>query len=129
MKGEFDANDFGSFAASRRSTRDFLPTPIPDELIDEIYDGIRPAPGYTACPDHTEKLKIFSLLQAEKNIGVSLTESMAMMPNSSVSGYYFAHPSSKYFTVGKIQDDQIKDYSKRKNMSINEVEKWLRSNI
>ena len=60
---------------------------------------------------------------------VSLTESMAMMPNSSVSGYYFAHPSSKYFTVGKIQDDQIKDYSKRKNMSINEVEKWLRSNI
>ena len=100
-----------------------------EELIDEIYDGIRPAPGYTACPDHTEKLKIFSLLQAEKNIGISLTESMAMMPNSSVSGYYFAHPSSKYFTVGKIQDDQIEDYSKRKNMSINEVEKWLRSNI
>ena len=100
-----------------------------EELIDEIYDGIRPAPGYTACPDHTEKLKIFSLLEAEKNIGVSLTESMAMMPNSSVSGYYFAHPSSKYFTVGKIQDDQIKDYSKRKNMSIIEVEKWLRSNI
>ncbi len=100
-----------------------------EELIDEIYDGIRPAPGYTACPDHTEKLKIFSLLEAEKNIGVSLTESMAMIPNSSVSGYYFAHPSSKYFTVGKIQDDQIEDYSKRKNMSINEVEKWLRSNI
>ena len=100
-----------------------------EELIDEIYDGIRPAPGYTACPDHTEKLKIFNLLEAEKNIGVSLTESMAMMPNSSVSGYYFAHPSSKYFTVGKIQDDQIKDYSKRKNMSIIEVEKWLRSNI
>ena len=100
-----------------------------EELIDEIYDGIRPAPGYTACPDHTEKLKIFSLLESEKNIGVSLTESMAMMPNSSVSGYYFAHPSSKYFTVGKIQDDQIKDYSKRKNMSIIEVEKWLRSNI
>ena len=96
---------------------------------EEIYDGIRPAPGYTACPDHTEKLKIFSLLQAEKNIGISLTESMAMMPNSSVSGYYFAHPSSKYFTVGKIQDDQIEDYSKRKNMSIKEVEKWLRSNI
>ena len=100
-----------------------------EELIDEIYDGIRPAPGYTACPDHTEKLKIFSLLESEKNIGVSLTESMAMMPNSSVSGYYFAHPSSNYFTVGKIQDDQIEDYSKRKNMSINEVEKWLRSNI
>ena len=109
--------------------KNLLPHRDPMLLIDEIYDGIRPAPGYTACPDHTEKLKIFSLLQAEKNIGVCLTESMAMMPNSSVSGYYFAHLSSKYFTVGKIQDDQIKDYSKRKNMSINEVEKWLRSNI
>ncbi len=100
-----------------------------DELIEEKYKGIRPAPGYTACPDHTEKLKIFKLLQAKQNIGVSLTESMAMMPNSSVSGYYFAHPSSKYFTVGKIQDDQISDYAKRKKMSIKEVEKWLRSNI
>ena len=100
-----------------------------DDLIKERYKGIRPAPGYTACPDHTEKLKIFRLLNAEENIGVSLTESMAMMPTSSVSGYYFAHPSSKYFTVGKIQDDQIRDYAQRKNMSINEVEKWLRSNI
>ena len=100
-----------------------------DELIEEKYIGIRPAPGYTACPDHTEKLKIFKLLNAEKNIGVSLTESMAMTPNSSVSGYYFSHPKSKYFTVGKIQDDQIKDYARRKEMSINEVEKWLQSNI
>ena len=100
-----------------------------DELIEERYIGIRPAPGYTACPDHTEKLKIFKLLNAEKNIGVSLTESMAMTPNSSVSGYYFSHPMSKYFTVGKVQDDQIADYAKRKNMSINEVERWLRSNI
>ena len=100
-----------------------------DELIEEKYIGIRPAPGYTACPDHTEKLKIFKLLNAEKNIGVSLTESMAMTPNSSVSGYYFSHPKSKYFTVGKIQNDQIKDYAKRKEMSINEVEKWLQSNI
>ena len=100
-----------------------------DELIEEKYIGIRPAPGYTACPDHTEKLKIFKLLNAEKNIGVSLTESMAMTPNSSVSGYYFSHPMSKYFTVGKVQDDQIADYAKRKNMSINEVERWLRSNI
>ncbi|MDC3105294.1 methionine synthase, partial [bacterium] len=100
-----------------------------DELIEEKYIGIRPAPGYTACPDHTEKLKIFKLLNAEKNIGVSLTESMAMTPNSSVSGYYFSHPKSKYFTVGKIKDDQIKDYAKRKEMSINEVEKWLQSNI
>tara|TARA_B110000116_G_scaffold31576_1_gene23803 strand:+ start:4236 stop:7934 length:3699 start_codon:yes stop_codon:yes gene_type:complete len=100
-----------------------------NDLIEEKYNGIRPAPGYTACPDHTEKLKIFKLLNAEENIGVSLTESMAMMPTSSVSGYYFAHPSSKYFTVGKIQDDQVNDYAKRKKMSINEVEKWLRSNI
>ena len=100
-----------------------------EELIEEKYTGIRPAPGYTACPDHTEKLKIFKLLNAEKNIGVSLTESMAMTPNSSVSGYYFSHPMSKYFSVGKVQDDQIKDYAKRKKMSINEVEKWLRSNI
>ena len=100
-----------------------------EELIEEKYIGIRPAPGYTACPDHTEKIKIFKLLEAEKRIGVSLTESMAMTPNSSVSGYYFSHPKSKYFSVGKVQDDQISDYAKRKEMTINEVEKWLRSNI
>jgi 5-methyltetrahydrofolate--homocysteine methyltransferase len=100
-----------------------------EDLIKEEYKGIRPAPGYTACPDHTEKLKIFELLDAEKNIGVSLTESMAISPASTVSGYYFAHPEAKYFSVGKVQDDQIEDYSKRKNMSIENVEKWLRSNI
>ena len=99
------------------------------DLIDEVYSGIRPAPGYTACPDHTEKLKIFKILNAKKNIGVSLTESMAMSPSSTVSGYYFSHPNSKYFPVGKIQDDQIEDYAKRKNMTINEVRKWLLSNI
>jgi 5-methyltetrahydrofolate--homocysteine methyltransferase len=99
-----------------------------DELIKEEYNGIRPAPGYTACPDHTEKLKIFKLLNAEE-IGVSLTESMAMYPNATVSGYYFSHQNSKYFSVGKIQDDQILDYSKRKNKSTKEIEKWLRSNI
>ena len=98
------------------------------ELIQEKYNGIRPAPGYTACPDHSEKLKIFKLLNAEK-IGVSLTKSMAMYPNATVSGYYFSHPESKYFSVGKIQDDQVKDYAKRKNKTINEIEKWLRSNI
>jgi 5-methyltetrahydrofolate--homocysteine methyltransferase len=100
-----------------------------EDLIKEEYKGIRPAPGYTACPDHTEKLKIFELLDAEKSIGVSLTESMAMSPAASVSGYYFAHPEAKYFSVGKVQDDQIEDYAKRKNMSIENVEKWLRSNI
>ena len=99
------------------------------DLIDEVYTGIRPAPGYTACPDHTEKLKIFKILNAKKNIGASLTESMAMSPSSTVSGYYFSHPNSKYFPVGKIQDDQIEDYAKRKNMTINEVRKWLLSNI
>ena len=100
-----------------------------EELIKEKYKGIRPAPGYTACPDHTEKLKIFELLDAEKSIGVSLTESMAMSPNSTVSGYYFAHAEAKYFSVGKVQDDQIADYAKRKNMSVAQVERWLRSNI
>ena len=99
-----------------------------NDLIKEEYHGIRPAPGYTACPDHTEKLKIFKLLNAEQ-IGVSLTESMAMYPNATVSGYYFSHPNSKYFSVGKIQDDQIADYAKRQNKSTNEIEKWLRSNI
>ncbi len=99
------------------------------DLIDEVYTGIRPAPGYTACPDHTEKLKIFKILNAKKNIGASLTESMAMSPSSTVSGYYFSHPNSKYFPVGKIQDDQIEDYAKRKNMTIKEVRKWLLSNI
>jgi 5-methyltetrahydrofolate--homocysteine methyltransferase len=100
-----------------------------EDLIKEEYKGIRPAPGYTACPDHTEKLKIFELLNAEKSIGVSLTESMAMSPNATVSGYYFAHAEAKYFSVGKVQDDQIADYAKRKNMSVEQVEKWLRSNI
>ena len=88
-----------------------------NDLIAEKYSGIRPAPGYTACPDHTEKLKIFKLLNAKKNIGVSLTESMAMNPNATVSGYYFSHPDAKYFSVGKVQDDQILDYAKRKDMS------------
>lgn len=100
-----------------------------EDLIKEKYKGIRPAPGYTACPDHTEKLKIFELLDAEKSIGVSLTESMAMSPNATVSGYYFAHAEAKYFSVGKVQDDQIADYAKRKKMSVAQVEKWLRSNI
>ena len=99
-----------------------------NDLIREKYQGIRPAPGYTACPDHIEKLKIFKLLNAEE-IGVNLTESMAMYPNATVSGYYFSHPESKYFSVGKVQDDQISDYAKRKKKNIKEIEKWLRSNI
>jgi 5-methyltetrahydrofolate--homocysteine methyltransferase len=95
-----------------------------DELISERYQGIRPAPGYPACPDHTEKRTLFDLLEAEK-IGIELTESFAMYPASSVSGWYFSHPESKYFTIGKISKDQVVDYAERKNMSIEEVEKWL----
>jgi 5-methyltetrahydrofolate--homocysteine methyltransferase len=96
-----------------------------DELIQGKYLGIRPAPGYPAQPDHTEKPALFHLLDAEKNIGATLTESYAMWPASSICGLYFAHPQSKYFNVGKIAKDQVEDYSRRKNMSVAEVEKWL----
>ncbi|MEP2445694.1 MAG: vitamin B12 dependent-methionine synthase activation domain-containing protein, partial [Balneola sp.] len=96
-----------------------------EELISEDYQGIRPAPGYPACPDHTEKRTLFDLLEVEKNIGISLTESCAMYPASSVSGFYFSHPQSRYFRVGKIEKDQIEDYAKRKGQSIEETEKWL----
>jgi 5-methyltetrahydrofolate--homocysteine methyltransferase len=97
-----------------------------EELIDEKYDGIRPAPGYPACPDHTEKRLVFDLLEAEK-IGIQLTESYAMYPAAAVSGYYFSHPDSKYFGLGKIDKDQAADYAKRKGMTVEEVEKWLAS--
>jgi 5-methyltetrahydrofolate--homocysteine methyltransferase len=96
-----------------------------EELIAESYRGIRPAPGYPACPDHTEKLTLFKILDAEKETGIKLTESLAMHPAASVCGYYFAHPGAKYFTIGKIQKDQILDYHKRKGLSIQETEKWL----
>ncbi len=95
------------------------------ELIKENYVGIRPAPGYPAQPDHTEKPIIFSLLDVEKNTGIKLTESMAMYPAASVSGLYFSHPETKYFSVGKIEHDQVLDYHKRKGMSVEEIEKWL----
>ncbi|MFT4033283.1 MAG: methionine synthase [Siphonobacter sp.] len=94
------------------------------ELIEEKYQGIRPAPGYPACPDHTEKRMMFDLLGAEK-LGIVLTESYAMYPASSVSGWYFSHPDSRYFTIGKIQKDQVIDYANRKGMSLEEAEKWL----
>jgi 5-methyltetrahydrofolate--homocysteine methyltransferase len=94
------------------------------ELIDELYSGIRPAPGYPACPDHTEKTKIFDLLKAGE-IGMELTESMAMWPASSVSGYYFSNPAARYFGLGKISRDQVQDYAKRRNMAIEDCEKWL----
>jgi 5-methyltetrahydrofolate--homocysteine methyltransferase len=99
------------------------------QLINEDYPGIRPAPGYPACPDHTEKRKLFDLLQVEKNTGIRLTESFAMYPASSVSGFYFSHPQSKYFGVGKIARDQVEDYAKRKGISTEEAEKWLSQNL
>ncbi|HEX4309927.1 MAG TPA: methionine synthase [Acidobacteriaceae bacterium] len=99
------------------------------DLIGEKYRGIRPAPGYPACPDHTEKGTIWRLLHVEANTGIQLTESFAMWPGSSVSGLYFAHPESRYFTVGKIDRDQVADYHERKGMSLAEVERWLGPNL
>jgi 5-methyltetrahydrofolate--homocysteine methyltransferase len=100
-----------------------------EELIRERYRGIRPAAGYPASPDHTEKETLFSLLQAEKNAGVMLTESFAMHPGASVSGLYFSHPNSRYFAVGKIERDQVQDYAARKSTSVAHVEKWLSPNL
>ncbi|MEP6597700.1 MAG: vitamin B12 dependent-methionine synthase activation domain-containing protein, partial [Ginsengibacter sp.] len=99
------------------------------ELIEEKYLGIRPAPGYPACPDHTEKYKLFDLLKATENAGIILTESLAMYPASAVCGWYFANPECKYFGVGKIEKDQAENYAKRKGMSVEEIEKWLRQNL
>lgn len=96
-----------------------------EELIRESYSGIRPAPGYPACPDHTEKPLLFDLLSAPENAGISLTESMAMWPAAAVSGFYFAHPDSKYFGLGKIAKDQVENYAQRKGMTLKEAEKWL----
>ena len=96
-----------------------------EELIREQYQGIRPAPGYPACPDHSEKRTLFDLLGVEKKIGIKLTENYAMWPTAAVSGFYFSHPQSRYFGVSKIQRDQVEDYARRKNMNEVEVEKWL----
>lgn len=100
-----------------------------EEMIRERYRGIRPAPGYPACPDHTEKRLLFDLLQAESRAGVTLTESFAMLPAAAVSGLYFAHPQAKYFAVGKINRDQVEDYAARKKLSVSEVERWLAPNL
>ncbi len=100
-----------------------------EELIREKYQGIRPAPGYPACPDHTEKRTLFDLLKAEEATGIYLTESFAMHPTAAVSGFYFANPESRYFGLGKIQKDQVEDYAKRKNMLLEDVERWLSPNL
>merc|ERR1719181_2100543 len=98
-----------------------------EDLIKVRYSGIRPAPGYPSQPDHTEKTTMWDLMQVKEEIGVELTDSMAMLPAASVSGLYFAHPKSEYFAVGQICKDQVTDYAARKNMPLEEGEKWLRS--
>jgi len=100
-----------------------------DALIDEAYDGIRPAPGYPACPEHSEKATLFRLLDAEHNAGVRLTESFAMYPAAAVSGYYFSHPRSQYFVVGRVSKEQVEDYARRKGVGLPQAERWLASNL
>jgi len=96
-----------------------------DDIIAEKYCGIRPAPGYPACPEHSEKGPLFELLQAPKNAGITLTESFAMLPTAAVSGFYFSHPQAQYFATGKVDKDQVADYAKRKGWKLEEAERWL----
>ena len=100
-----------------------------EDLIAETYRGIRPAPGYPACPDHTEKWSLFALLDAERAAGMMLTESCAMMPAASVSGLYFAHPESRYFAVDRITREQVEAYAARTGMPVPEIERWLAPNL
>ncbi|MET0866003.1 MAG: vitamin B12 dependent-methionine synthase activation domain-containing protein, partial [Nakamurella sp.] len=100
-----------------------------ESLINERYVGIRPAPGYPACPEHTEKQTIWELLDVEANTGIELTESMAMWPGAAVSGLYFSHPQSQYFVVGQIGRDQVEEYAKRKGWTVAEAERWLSPNL
>jgi 5-methyltetrahydrofolate--homocysteine methyltransferase len=100
-----------------------------EALVKESYRGIRPAPGYPACPDHTEKLKLWQLLDVQAETGIELTESMAMWPGAAVSGWYFAHPQSQYFVVGRLGKDQVEEYAARKGMSLREAERWLAPNL
>ncbi len=100
-----------------------------EDLVREKYHGIRPAPGYPACPDHSEKLELFKLLDGQTNAGIILTESFAMMPTAAVSGYYFAHPDAEYFGVARIGKDQVEDYARRRTVSVEQAEKWLRPNL
>jgi len=113
--------EFWGYASDERLTN--------EELIHEDYKGIRPAPGYPACPEHTEKRKLFRLINATENADITLTDHLAMYPASSVSGWYFSHPESKYFGIGKILPDQVADYAARKGWTIEEAEKWLRPQL
>ena len=98
-------------------------------LVAERYRGIRPAPGYPACPDHTEKATLFKLLDATNKAGITLTESFAMWPSAAVSGWYFSHPEARYFGVGRVQRDQVADYANRKGMPLDQMERWLAPNL
>lgn len=98
-------------------------------LVKETYAGIRPAPGYPACPEHTEKVTLWELLDVEAHTGIQLTEGMAMWPGASVSGWYFSHPESQYFVVGRVGRDQVADYAARKGWTIAEAERWLSANL
>ena len=113
--------EFWAYAADESLTN--------DDLIKESYRGIRPAPGYPACPDHTTKGELFRLLDVESNVGMSLTENFAMHPAASVSGYYFSHPDASYFGLGRINQDQVADYAERKDWDIKTTEKWLSPNL
>ena len=113
--------EFWGYAANETLTN--------DDLIAEKYRGIRPAPGYPACPDHSEKATLFRLLDAPGNAGMALTESFAMLPTAAVSGYYFSHPGSQYFVVGRVGKDQVADYARRKGVDKAQVERWLASNL
>jgi 5-methyltetrahydrofolate--homocysteine methyltransferase len=112
--------DFWGYAADEHLSN--------DELIKEQYHGIRPAPGYPACPEHTVKADMFKLMQCDE-INMYLTESFAMLPGASVSGFYFAHPQSKYFSVGKIDSDQVQDMANRRSVSVSDIERWLAPNL
>ncbi len=100
-----------------------------EDLIAERYTGIRPAPGYPACPDHSEKATLWELLDVEARTGITLTDSMAMWPGASVSGWYFSHPDAQYFVVGRIGRDQVQDYARRKGWTLREAERWLSPNL
>jgi 5-methyltetrahydrofolate--homocysteine methyltransferase len=99
------------------------------DILAEKFVGIRPAPGYPACPDHTEKQALWSLLDVERRVGIRLTESMAMWPGAAVSGWYFSHPQSQYFVVGRLGQDQVEEYASRKGWSLAEAERWLGPNL
>ncbi|MEZ5089529.1 MAG: vitamin B12 dependent-methionine synthase activation domain-containing protein [Micropruina sp.] len=100
-----------------------------DDLIAEKYRGIRPAPGYPACPDHTEKQTLWNLLDVQRRTGIELTDSMAMWPGAAVSGWYFSHPDSRYFVVGRLGRDQVESYAERKGWTLAETERWLSPNL